>query len=194
MITVIAVLRIAHVLTAVLMAWPYYALLVVNQRARLGPPLGDRADVYLENIIKNRTIPCFVFQATALITGLALLFAQGLGPGALLTTPALGVKFVLLLAIAASLSYVHFRLQPQIDALLAQAGPAPAPDLVARIGALRLQRKRMATGCLFVVLVSVVLGVHARGVSTLGVTLFLIVATGLFSWRTYRSVTPYGWW
>ena len=69
--TVISILKVIHVVTAILMAWPFYALVAVNQRARLGPPLGDRADTYMENIIKNRTIPCFVFQGTVLVTGLA---------------------------------------------------------------------------------------------------------------------------
>ncbi len=53
----IAFLRLLHILNAILMAWPYYALVAVNQRARLGPPLGDRADTYMENVIKNRTVP-----------------------------------------------------------------------------------------------------------------------------------------
>ena len=72
-------LNVVHVLTAVLMAWPFYALVAVNQRVRLGPPLGDRVDVYMENIIKNRTIPCFVFEGTALVTGAALVFVRGMG-------------------------------------------------------------------------------------------------------------------
>lgn len=90
MYTMIAVLRVIHVVNAILMAWPFYALVAVNQRARLGPPLGDRADTYMENIIKNRTIPCFVFQATALVTGLALVLLRGLGLDALVTRPVLG--------------------------------------------------------------------------------------------------------
>jgi hypothetical protein len=53
------------------MAWPFYALVAVNQRARLGSPLGDRADTYVENIIKNRVIPCFVFQVSVGVSGLA---------------------------------------------------------------------------------------------------------------------------
>ena len=55
--TAISSLRVVHILTAILMAWPFYALVAVNQRARLGPPLGDRVDTFLENTVKNRTIP-----------------------------------------------------------------------------------------------------------------------------------------
>jgi hypothetical protein len=57
MALLVDVLRVVHVITALLMAWPFYALLAVNQRARLGPPLDDRADAHLENIIKYRTVP-----------------------------------------------------------------------------------------------------------------------------------------
>ena len=51
---VISLLRVVHIVNAVLMVWPFYALVAVNQRGRLGQPLGDRADTYMENIIKNR--------------------------------------------------------------------------------------------------------------------------------------------
>ncbi len=127
MADLIAFLKVAHIINAILMAWPFYALVGVNQRARLGPPLGDRADTYMENIIKNRSIPCFVFQATALVTGVALVLLRGQGLGTMITNPMLGLKFLLLLLIAALLAYVHLSLQPRIDALFAQAGnPVPA--------------------------------------------------------------------
>jgi hypothetical protein len=77
--------------------------------------MGDRADTYMENIIKNRTIPCFVFQISALVTGLALVLFRGLGLDALVTFPILGLKVLLLLFPAGLLSYVHFSLQPQVD-------------------------------------------------------------------------------
>jgi hypothetical protein len=191
--TLLSILKVIHVVNAILMAWPFYALVVVNQRVRLGPPLGDRADTYLENIIKNRTIPCFVFQATALVSGLALMFLRGQGLGTLLTNPALGLKFLLLVFIGALLSYVHISLQPQIDALFAQAGePLPA-DFAPRIGVLRLRRKRMASACLFVVLTSAMLGVQVWAPFPLWLTAVLIAAIAAFTWRAYKSVTPYGW-
>lgn len=52
--TVTNIVHLLHVVNALLMAWPFYALVAVNQRGRLGPPVGDRVDVYMENIIKNR--------------------------------------------------------------------------------------------------------------------------------------------
>ncbi|MER3459641.1 MAG: hypothetical protein C4309_14395 [Chloroflexota bacterium] len=191
--TLISILKVIHIVNAILMAWPFYALVIVNQRVRLGPPLGDRADAYMENIIKNRTIPCFVFQATALVSGLALVFLRGQGLGALLTNLALGLKFLLLLFIAALLSYVHVGLQPQIDALFAQAGnPVPA-DTAPRIGALRLRRKRMASICMFVVLTIVMLGVQVWAPFPLWLTALLTIAIAAFTWRAYKGVTPYGW-
>ncbi len=188
-----AFLKVAHIINAMLMVWPFYALVGVNQRARLGPPLGDRADTYMENIIKNRSIPCFVFQATALVTGAALILLRGLGLGAMITDPVLAIKFLLLLLIAALLAYVHLSLQPRIDALFAQASnPVPA-DIAPRIGALRLRRKRIASICLFVVLTVAMLGAQVWERFALWLTVLLVIAIALFTWRAYKSVTPYGW-
>ena len=190
----IDILKVIHIVNAVLMAWPYYALVTVNQRARLGPPLGDRLDTYVENIIKNRTIPCFVFQATALITGLALVLLQGHGLDALVTNPVLGIKFLLLLLIAMLLIYVHISLQPRIDALFAGFGSTPVPAEVApNIGSLRLIRKRIASICLFGVLTMTMLGVQVWAGFPLWISGALVFAIAVFTWRSYHSVTPYGW-
>jgi hypothetical protein len=194
MLAIINILRVSHIITAILMAWPFYALVAVNQRVRLGPPLGDRTDTYMENIIKNRTIPCFVFQATALITGLALVLLRGMGLDALVSNLALGLKFLLLLVIAGMLSYAHLSLQPRIDALFAQAGGNPVPaEIAASIGALRLRRKRMASVCMFVVLTVSMLGVQVWTPFPLWLTFVLVMAIAAFTWRAYNSVTPYGW-
>lgn len=192
--TIISILKVVHIVSAVLMAWPFYALVAVNQRVRLGPPLGDRTDTYMENIIKNRTLPCYVFQGTALVTGLALVLLRGLGIDALLTNPVLGLKFLLLLVIAGLLTYVHTRVQPRIDALFAQASNNPVPqDVAQQIGALRLRRKHIASVCMFVVLTLVMLGVQVWAPFPVWLTLVLVIAIALFTWRAYTSVTPYGW-
>jgi hypothetical protein len=189
----IATLRVVHLVSAVLMAWPTYALVAVNQRARLGPPLGDRVDAYLESVIKNRTIPCFVFQATILASGLGLVLLSGQGLDVLVTRWTLGLKFFLLLLVIALLANIHFGLQPRIDALFAQlSGPVP-PEVAARIGALRLRRKRTASVCMFAVLTAVILGVQAWTPFPLWLTASLVAAIALFTWRTYTTVTPYGW-
>jgi hypothetical protein len=190
---VIGLLKVVHITSAILLAWPYYALSAVNQRAVLGPPLGDRADTFMENVIKSRTVPCFVFQATVLASGLALMLAQDLGPGALVANPLLGIKFLLLLLIAALLIYVHTALQPRIDAGFAEAGnPVPA-GLGKQIGALRLRRKNIASVCMFGVLTNAVLGIQVWAALPVIVTLALVAAVAAFAWRSFKSLTPFGW-
>ena len=193
MTELIFTLRVVHIITAILMAWPFFALVSVNQRARLGPPLGDRADVYMENIIKNRTIPCLVFQATVLISGLALIALRGQSLGLLITNPILGLKFLLLVLIAGMLSYVHVNMQPRIDALFTNAEPPILGDLASEIGSLRARRKRFASVCLFAVLTSAMLGMQVWIPFPLWLTVVLVIAIGLFTWRAYSSEIPYGW-
>jgi uncharacterized membrane protein len=188
------ILRVVHILTAILMAWPAYALVAVNQRARLGPPLGDRADLYLENVVKNRVLPCYIFQLTALVSGVALIFASGLGLDALVTNWVLAAKFILLLAIAAILSIVNFNIQPRIDALFARAnGGKIAEQDAAQIRSLRVTRKQLSSLCMFGVLTISMLGVQAFAPLPLWLTAVLVLLIAAFTWRAYNSVTPYGW-
>ncbi len=190
----ISILRVVHILTAILMAWPAYALVAVNQRGRLGPPLGDRADVYLENVVKSRVVPCYIFQFTALVTGIGLVIAAGLGLGALVTNWVLGAKFVLLLVIIALLSVVNFGLQPKIDALFAKATGGKIADAdAAQIRALRLRRKQLSSLCMFCVLTISMLGVQALTPFPLWLTAVFVLLIAAFTWRAYNSVTPYGW-
>jgi len=188
------ILRVVHIVTAVLMAWPYYALVVVNQRAVLGPPLGDRTDIYMEQTLKNRVIPCFVFQATAMVSGVWLIFRFGGGLDDLLDNTRLGAKFLLLVLIAAMLAYVHFRVQPRLDALFSELQSDPGRTGVAeRIGELRLYRKRFASVCLFCVLTMVMLGVQTWTAFATWLTWAMVAAIAAFTYRTYRSGSPYGW-
>lgn len=189
----IAVLRVIHIVNAILMAWPFYVLVIANHRARLGPPLGDRADIYMESIIQNRAIPCFIFQSTALVSGLALILLRGMGLGALISNPALGLKFLLLLLITAQLTYVHTRLHPQLDALFAQAGLPVPEDIATRITALRVRRKRLASICLFCVLTVAMLGVQVWQPFPVWLTVVLVLAIALFTWRSYRRAPAFGW-
>jgi len=191
--TIINILRVIHILTAILMAWPFYALVAVNQRVRLGPPLGDRADTYLENIIKNRTIPCFVFQGTVLISGLVLMYLRGQNLSLLFTNLVIGLKFILLFLMAGLLTYVHISLQPRIDALFAEAGTHTGTDRTSMIGALRGRRKRLASICMFAAFTSAMLGMQVWIPFPMWLTALLVIAIGLFTWRAYSSETPYGW-
>ena len=190
----LSALKVLHILTAILMAWPFYALVIVNQRARLGPPLGDRADALLENTIKNRTVPCFVFQSTALISGLLLLAVRGLSLSYLFANPVLTAKFLLLLLIASLLSYVKLVIHPQIDALFAALASSNAHQEVGvRIARLRLRRKRLASLCLFSVLTMAMLGLQVWAPFPAYLSILFLSAIAAFVWRAYSTVIPYGW-
>ena len=150
-----ALLKVVHVLGFVFMSIPLFNLIAVNERAQLGSSFNYHADRYMENIIRRGATRCFTFQATVLITGVLLLIAGPLGIGALWSNWVLAVKTLLLFALMGLLSYVHLGLQPKIEALLADVGPeAAAPEgLTARLKPYRVRRKRLATFCLFLVIV-----------------------------------------
>lgn len=157
--------------------------------------MGDRTDLYMENIIKNRTVPCLIFQFTAGITGVALMLLRGLPIGALYTNLALAVKVVLLVYVIALLSHVHVNLQPKIDALFAQATSNPIePELAEKIGALRKRRTRFATTCLFSVLIISLMALQVWVIYPLWLNAVLLGAIIIFVWRTFNSYMAYGWW
>ncbi len=189
----ISFLRVVHIIAAILMAWPYYALVAVNQRVKLGPPVGDRTDTYVENIIKNRTIPCFVFQGTVLLSGLVLMYLRGQSLSLLFTNLVIGLKFILLFLMAGLLTYVHISLQPRIDSLFAQLGSHPGTEDMSLIGDLRGRRKRLASICMFSAFTSAMLGMQVWVTFPIWLTSFLVIAIGLFTWRAYSSETSYGW-
>lgn len=185
--------RFLHVLTVVFMSVPLYNLIVVNERAAFGkaPFAVDR---YFENIIKGAAIRCYVFQLTALLTGLALLPLSGLGWSALVENPALTAKFILLLILMSLLSVVHFRIQPAIEKLLAQvSGETIPPEIAGQLGPLRVRRKRLAAVCLFAVTSAVLLGLQVFKPFGPALTAILLVLAALFAWRVYKTPIRFGW-
>ena len=70
--------KFLHVIGFVFMSIPLFNLIIVNERALMGPSLNYATDRYFENIIKRGAIRCYVFQCTVFVTGVAILF---LGPG-----------------------------------------------------------------------------------------------------------------
>jgi Na+/glutamate symporter len=66
-------------------------------------------------------------------------------------------------------------------------------ETAAQIQSLRLRRKRIASICTFSVLTMAMLGVQVWAASPLWLTVVLVVAIAAFTWRAYKSVTPYGW-
>lgn len=185
----IAILAVVHVASALFMAAPLYMLIIVNERARLGAPLGLPHDAYLENIIRQQPIRCFAYLTILTLSGVGLIVARGDAPSATLAT-----KIAAAAILFAILGYVHFGLQPQIDALLATLAPgAPAPADTARVlPALRLRRKRLAATCLFLVLVAAVLGVRLLLQFSPVVAVVVIAAVAALSWRAYRTGVRYG--
>jgi len=187
------VMKFLHVLTVVFMAAPLYNLIVVNERVRFGkaPAAVDR---YFENLIRGNAIRCYVFQLTALATGILLIPIGGEAWQALFTNWVLLMKFLLLLVLAALLSWVTFGIQPRIDGLLSQVQGETIPaEIAQRITPLRGLRKRLAATCLFLVIVSVLLGLQVFSRFNPVVTVGLILLAALFAWRVYRTPIPYGW-
>jgi len=192
--TVLQILKFAHILAVVFMAWPLYGLIAVNERRRLGSPLGGWADRYMENIIKAQSMRCYIYQLTAGVTGLALVYFGGFALSSIFTNWVLVAKIILLLTLMGLLSYVHLSLQPRIDALFAQAGTDAVPeDLGAQVSVLRVRRKRLAATCLFLVITTVLLGLQVYARFNPLLTLVLVVLAALFVWRAYRTPIRFGW-
>ena len=107
------VAKFSHVISFAFMSIPLFNLIIVNERALMGPSLKYETDRYFENIIKRGAIRCFVFQWTVFISGAVILT---LGPGltAILSNWVLAVKTLILILLMSLLSYVHFSLQPKI--------------------------------------------------------------------------------
>ena len=187
------VVRFFHILAVVFMAAPLYNLIAVHERRRIGkaPFVVDR---YFENIIKGAAIRCFVYQFTALFTGVLLIPLGGLPWGELIVNPILLAKLLLLLTLTALLSMVHFQIQPAIEAILSQVKGDELPEGIARqIAPIRLKRTRLATVCLFIVITIVLLGLQVTTRFDLPATAILILLAALFSWRVYRTSVRFGW-
>ncbi len=187
------VVKFIHILTVVFMAAPLYNLIVVHERRRIGkaPFVVDR---YFENIIKGAAIRCYVYQFTALFTGILLIPLGGFPWSDVIRNPILLAKLLLLLLLAALLSVVHFRIQPAIEAILTKVQGDEIPEGVSKqIAPIRLRRTRLATGCLFIVITIVLLGLQVTTRFGLPATAILILLAALFSWRVYRTSVRFGW-
>ena len=121
------IVKFFHILAVVFMAAPLYNLIVVHERRRIGkaPFVVDR---FFENIIKGAAIRCYVYQFTALLTGILLIPLAGFAWNDLIENPILLAKLLLLLSLTALLSVVHFRIQPAIESLLAEVQGDEIPE------------------------------------------------------------------
>ena len=187
------VLKFLHILSVVFMSAPLYNLIVVNERVRFGkaPFAVDR---YFENIIRGASTRCYVYQLTALVTGVLLVTVGGFPLTYLLENRVLLAKVVLLFALMALLSVVHFRLQPAIDRILGGVeGDMLPPEAAAQVLPLRTGRKRLAALCLFMVIAIVLLGLQVHGSYGVPLNALLFALAALFSFRVYRTPIRFGW-
>lgn len=188
-------LKFLHVISFVFMSIPLFNLIVVNERALLGISFNYYADRYMENIIKHGAYRCYVFQSTVLITGVLLLVFGPLGIEALWTNWIVLVKTILLLILMGMLSFVHFKLQPKIESYLSEldADSTLPENLVSQLKPYRVQRKRMATFCLFLVITAIILGLQVYDSFGLLLNIILIVIAGLFAMKANKTLIRFGW-
>ena len=193
MTMVVGIITLLHIVSAIFMAWPLYALISVNERKAVKAPLGDETDTYMENIIKKQAGRCYVFQVTALITGLYL-WSRG-DFGIALSVPNLLMlgKLLGLFILMGLLSYVVFVIQPKIDSLFVELKKENEEKVASQLNKLRAKRKRFAATCLFVLLAIIIFAVQIREPLSLLVNVVLLVLAALFSYRVYKSNIPYGW-
>lgn len=188
-------LKFLHVISFVFMSVPLFNLIVVNERALLGISFNYYTDRYMENIIKHGAYRCYVFQLTVLITGVLLLVFGHLGIEALWMNWIILVKTVLLFILMGMLSFVHFRLQPKIESFLSglDADSTIPENLVSHLKPYRVQRKKMATFCLFLVITAIILGLQVYRSFNPFLTLILIGLGGLFSLKVNKTLIRFGW-
>ena len=186
--------KFSHVISFAFMSIPLFNLIVVNERALMGPSLNYATDRYFENIIKRGAIRCYVFQCTVFVTGVAILF---LGPGlsAIWSNWVLTAKTFILLLLMSLLSYVHFSIQPKIESLLESLSPTePASeDLPGKLAPFRILRKKLATVCLFLVITAIILGVQTYSRFHPFVSMALVLLAAGFSLRANKSLVRFGW-
>ena len=185
-----AFLKFLHILTVVFMAAPLYSLIIVNERALFSPQMVYQVDRYMETMIGKNALRCYVFQLTALLTGLWLVWKLGWHWNTVLV-----LKLLLLFVLMALLSVVHLRIQPRIEQLFSQVKGDPVPQEIAvQIKSLRLLRKRLAATCLFILVTTVLLGLQVFSPFPLLVNLLILALVGLFSVRAFQKPLRLGWW
>lgn len=189
------ILKFLHIMSFVFMSVPLFNLIVVNERAKFGPNLNYYTDNYMENIIRGGVKRCFTFQTSVLITGVLLLIFGPLGIGALLNNWILAAKTLLLFTLMGLLSYVHLSIQPQIDRSLKDVkSEVPIPEeILTRIKPYRIRRKKLAGYCLFLVIITIILGLQVYGTFNPMLTIGLVTLAALFSYRAYKNAIIYGW-
>jgi uncharacterized membrane protein len=192
--TWLQILKLAHILGFVFMSTPLFNLILVNERAVLKAPQAFLPLRYMENIISRNAKRCYVFQLTVLISGLGLVLYTGPGLKLIFTEWVIGLKTLILFLMMGLLSYVHLGIQPKIENLLATVSSDPVPEeIITKLKPLQGRRKKLASFCLFLVLVAIILGVQVYSHFPISITSILIALSALFTWRAFKSLISYGW-
>lgn len=78
---------------------------------------------------------------------------------------------------------------------MSQIGPADVvPEgFSAQLKPYRVQRKRLATFCLFLVITAIILGLQVYGGFSSILTIVLIGIGGLFAWKANKTLLRFGW-
>jgi hypothetical protein len=118
-----------------------------------------------------------------------------LGIEALWTSWIVLAKTLIVFTMMGLLSYVHFSLQPKIESYMSKIGPEDAvPDgFAAQMKPYRVRRKKLATFCLFLVIVAIILGLQVYDTYGPILTIVLIVIGALFAWKANRTLLKFGW-
>ena len=186
--------KFAHVLGFAFMSIPLFNLIVVNERALMGPSFNYETDRYFENIIKRGAIRCYVFQFTVFVSGIIIVM-HGPGLSAIVTNWVLAAKTIILFTLMILLSYVHFNLQPKIEEHLSSldSNEVVPENFASTLAPFRIKRKKLATVCLFLAISAIILGVQTYVRYDPIVTIGLIILAGIFSYRANKSLIRFGW-
>ena len=188
--TLHSLIKFLHILTVIFMAAPLYSLIIVNERALFSKEMVYAVDRYMETIIGKNAVRCFIFQLTALATGLWLVGHLGWAWNTILI-----LKFVLLIVLMILLSIVHFGIQSKIERLFGKVQGDPIPAQTAsEVKRLRLYRKRFAAVCLFILMVIVLVSLQIFDRYPLFANVIILALAGLFSVRAFKNPLRLGWW
>ena len=183
-------LKFLHILTVIFMAAPLYSLIIVNERALFSKEMVYSVDRYMETMIGKNAIRCFIFQLTALVTGLLLLWHLGWPWNVVFV-----LKLALLFALMILLSIVHFGIQAKIEDYFGRIQGDPiSAEIASNIKRLRGYRKRLATLCLFILIVIVLISLQIFSPFPILANLIILALAALFSKRAFSKPLRAGWW
>ena len=181
--------KFLHILTVIFMAAPLYSLIIVNERILFSKEMVYSVDRYMETIIGKNAIRCFIFQITALVTGLLLLWHLGWPWNTVLVMKLVGLFLLMIL-----LSIVHFGIQSKIERHFGRLHGDPIPVEAAQdIKRLRGHRKRLAALCLFILIVIVLISLQIFNRFPLPANLIILALAALFSRRAFSKPLRAGW-